>query len=730
MNKIVFTGFIAAIMISVISCQQNTQNEGANQQVLKIDPSYEPIIDSLINKMDLKTKVGFLHCTGKFVSGGNDSLGIPEFWYTDGPNSVREELERNSWRSMGLTTDSATFFPTGTALAATWSRELAFKYGEAIGKEARARNKDMLLGPAVNIIRTPLCGRAFEYFTEDPFLDSRITVGYVNGVQSMDVAACVKHFAANNQEFERGRISVDVSERALREIYLPAYKAAVEEADALGMMGAYNKFRGNYLCQNDYLNNKILKDDFGFKGIVVSDWGATHNTIEAALGGLDVEMGSRESDYDSCYFGLPLVNAVKEGKVPEDVVNDKVRRVLRVTYNLKMMDQTHRKKGELTTPAISKAAYDIASEAIVLLKNNNHLLPLSVKDLKEVAIIGVNAKQPQSFGGFTAGAKAKYEVSPFEGISKRLKGIANITYTPGYRVAYKRWVRPINEPNDTLIAEAVEAAKKADVALLFVGNTRNIETEGTDRKDIILPFGQDSLIQAVVNANPKTIVVVVAGSACDLNIAKEKSPALLYSWFNGSEAGNAIADVLIGKINPSGKMPFTLPKKLNDIAAHALNAYPGENHEVNYSEGILVGYRWFDTKKIEPLYPFGYGLSYTTFDYASASTDKENYKADQTVTVHVTVKNTGATDGKETIQCYVHAINSKVDRADKELKGFTKINIPAGTQKSADIKIKTNNLSYFDETLNNWVLEPGEYSLLIGSSSRDIKQTIYIKIAN
>ena len=687
---------------------------------------YEPIIDTLISQMTLDEKVGLLHGTGKFVSGGVKRLGIEEFHYTDGPNGVREELERHSWKPIELGNDSAMFFPTGSALAATWNTDLAIEYGIGLGLETRARGKDMILGPAVNIMRTPLCGRNFEYFTEDPYLNSRIAVGYVNGVQSVDVAACVKHFAANNQEYERGRINVEISDRALHEIYLPVYKAVINEANAMGMMGAYNKFRGEYLCQNDYLNNQILKKEFDFKGIIVSDWGATHNTVKAALGGLDIEMGTKTTDldYNQNYMGFPLRDSVLTGVVPIEVINDKVKRILRVNLNLKKMDEG-RCIGEFGTPKIKNIARNVASESIVLLKNHNNLLPLNRQKLKSIAVIGFNSNKTHAKGGFTAGVKTKYEITPIEGLTNKLNGQIEINYAMGYIQRFEtenNWrTAEINTADTLLIEEAVAVARKSDVAIIFAGNTREVESETKDRKSLILPFGQDELIKAVTAVNRNTIVVIVAGAATNLNLTKERANTILYSWFNGSEAGNAIADVLFGDINPSGKLPFTIPVNLNDVGVHALNAYPGEDLKVEYKEGIFVGYRWFDYNNIEPAYAFGHGLSYTSFEYSDLKIEKKIDNKKERLFISIKVKNTGNFNGKEVVQCYVKHNKSSVIKPIKELKAFKKIDIAAGSFRKVNLSIDVNDLAYYDESLKNWVLEPGQYTFMLGSSSKDIR---------
>jgi len=725
------TGIGLSILI-LSGCVQNGAETSEVNKRYQFDLSNEKTIDSLVNLMTLEEKVGMLHGTGMFYSGGVERLGIGEMAYADGPLGIREEIERGSWKPLGLTTDSATFFPAGGGLSATWNRDLANKYGECIGQEARARNKDVLLAPAVNIIRTPLGGRDYEYFSEDPYLNKEIAVPYVKGVQNQDVGVCVKHYAVNNQETNRGSVNVLMDERTLREIYLPAFKAAVTEGEAYSVMGAYNKFRGDYLCENDYMLNKILRDEWGFKGIVVSDWGAVHHTVKAANNGLDVEMGSRGS-FDQFFMAQPLIDSVKAGAVSEEVINQKVKSILRVMYSAHKFDSA-RIRGSMNTPEISKAIYDIASESIVLLKNDENILPIKNEGIKSIAVIGDNATQKQASGGFGAGVKAKYEINPLEGLKSRVGGEVKINYAQGYKQNYlpsatgRFWEREMDyEPDTALVAEAVQVAKNSEVAVIFAGSNRQVESEARDRKDMRLPFGQVELIKAVKKANPNTIVVMIAGAPFDLTEVVPNSPALLWSWFNGSEAGNALADVIFGNVNPSGKLPWTLPKKLEDSPAHATNSFPG-NDSVYYAEGILVGYRWFDTKEIEPLFPFGFGLSYTDFEYESAEKDKENYSPDDIITVNVKIKNVGNIAGKEIVQLYVSKADSKVTRPAKELKQFEKVSLSPGEEKTVGLKLDVKDLAYFNEQNMDWVVEPGNYQLLVGSSSRDIKKTAGITV--
>lgn len=685
--------------------------------------AYDQKIDSIISVMTLEEKVNMLCGNGLFTSAGIERLGIGELHYTDGPFGIREELGKKSWGSIGLTTDSATFLPTGSALAASWNPDLAFQYGETIGEEARTRGKDILLGPAINITRTPLNGRTFEYMSEDPYLNSRLAVAYVKGVQSKGVASCVKHYAANNQETSRGDVDVTMDERTLREIYLPAFKAAVNEGGAYAVMAAYNKFRGKYCAENEYLLIKILRDEWNFKGMVMSDWGGTHSTVASALAGLDVEMGSEE------YFTKALLDSAKKGLVPEAVINDKVKRILRVYFFAGQKEETPHLP--VSTPAHMKTVYDLACQTIVLLKNSKDILPLQLEKIKTLAVIGDNAIQKHASGGFGAGVKARYEITPLDGLKNRVGNSAKIEFAQGYKPRYTRGEGPgqiaNTEPDPALIAEAAALAGHSDAVLLFVGNNREVETEATDRPGLTLPFGQDALINAVTAANPNTVIVVVAGAPVDLHTAESTSSAILWSGFNGSEGGNALADVILGKVNPSGRLPFTFPAGLKDSPAHALDAYPGKGEE-NYAEGILVGYRWFDTKNIQPMYCFGHGLSYTEFEYTEMQSDKKDYSAEDVINISVKVNNKGALDGLETVQIYVSDLTQGVNKAKQELKAFKKVRVPVGQETDVSLELRASDLSWFDESQMKWVLTPGKYRLSAGSSSRDIRGSVEINI--
>lgn len=724
---------LSTLGLALFSCQPKPQ-EQADIPNWAFDPALESRVDSIVSVLTLAEKVALAHANGKFWSPGVERLGIPDVQIADGPLGVREELERNTWSPAGWTTDSASFFPAGGGLSATWNIDLARTYGECIGAEARARGKDYLLAPAINIQRSPLNGRNYEYFSEDPYLNARIAVPYVQGVQSQDVASCVKHYAVNNQETNRGSIDVQVDERTLREIYLPAFKAATIEGQAYSMMGAYNRFRGDYLCENDYMLNKILKGEWGFKGTLMSDWGAVHSTVQSANSGLDLEMGTEgRDDYNTWYFADALKESVESGEVSEATLNEIAKRNIRVLLNVKKTDES-RLKGDINVDKHRKLMYDVASESIVLLKNFKKLLPLDQTKVGSIAVIGDNAKQKHASGGFGAGVKAQYEVSPLEGLQNRYPDV-EINYAQGYKKQYIQeegkpyfLLEPDNNPDQKLIAEAVAAAKKSEVAVIFCGTNRLAESESTDRKNMDLPYGQNELIKAVAKANPNTIVVVIAGTAFDLREIEKASSTIVWSWFNGSEAGNALADVLFGKVNPSGKLPFTIPLKLEDSPAHATNSFPGSETVVEYKEGLLVGYRWFDAKKTEVMYPFGHGKSYTDFTYASAKTDKSNYKADETIKVSVEVSNVGTVEGKEIIQVYSEDIEASVERPVKELKAFKKVGIAPGGKQTVEIEVPVSSLAFYDDQSSTWKVEAGEFNLHIGSSSQDIRKRVKILV--
>ncbi|GLB51959.1 glycosyl hydrolase [Neptunitalea chrysea] len=724
------------------SSEVNTTKEEVAEETYKgipITHEYDATIDSLIAEMTLEEKSGMLHGTSMFATEAVAHLGIPELKMADGPLGVREEISRNSWAPLGSDDDFATYYPAGAGLSATWNPEMAYTFGFSVGEESKARGKDVLLSPAINIIRTPLGGRTYEYFTEDPFLNKKIAVPFIVGLQENEVAACVKHFAANNQETHRDYVDVQIDERALREIYLPAFKAAVQEADAYSFMGAYNKFRGEYLCENDYMLNKVLRDEWGFEGIVISDWAAVHSSVKALKNGTDVEMGTPKP-FNDFYFAQPLIDSVKAGKVNEKELDKHVKRVMQVMYTVKSMGNQERKKGSIATKEHYQDAYKIASESVVLLKNNNELLPLKLDGVKSIAVIGTNAKQKNALKGFGAGVKTKVEVTPFEGLKNRLPDNITINYAEGYKENYSATEKAvlgditlnapvtIDELDPAMVEEAIQAAKSSDITVFFGGSSREYETEASDRASLKLPFGQEKLLEKILEVNPNTIVVMIAGAPYDLNQINETSNAIVWSWFNGSEGGNALADVLLGNVNPSGKLPWTMPKRIEDSPAHATNSFPGDD-TVKYAEGILVGYRWFDTKNVAPLYPFGYGLSYADFAISNLATSKNTYTEKETITVTATVKNNSTLDGKEVVQLYVSKPESKVERADKELKGFSKVMVKANGTANVSITIPVKELAFYNVKTKAWEVEKGTYVLKIGNSSKNIisEQKITIK---
>jgi len=735
-NKMIFLSS-ALVFAFFASCKNDAQTKASNSAQTEeyvgkeISTDHDAEIDKLISQMTLEEKVGMLHGNSMFTSGGVKRLGIPELKMADGPLGVREEISRDSWAPAGLTNDFATYYPAGGALAATWNAEMAYTFGNSVGQELRARDKDMLLSPAINMVRSPLGGRTYEYMSEDPFLNKKIAVPLIVGLQDNDVMACVKHFAANNQETNRDFVDVQIDERTLREIYLPAFEAAVKEGHAYAIMGAYNKFRGEYLCENDYMLNKILRDEWGFKGVVVSDWAAVHSTVKTLQNGLDIEMGTPKP-FNEFFLADKLIAAAKNKEISEAEIDKHVKRILRVLFQVKAMGGKDRVKGSISTEAHYQDAYKIASEAVVLLKNDNNALPLKLDGVKSIAVIGNNATKKNALGGFGAGVKTKREITPLEGLKNRLPSNIKINYAEGYLERYDEKNKgnlgnitsngpvTIDQLDPAKVQEAVEAAKKSDVAIIFAGSNRDYETEASDRRNLKLPFGQEELIQKVLAVNPKTIVVMVAGAPFDIDAVSKKTSALVWTWFNGSEGGNALADVLLGKVNPSGKLPWTMPKKLNDSPAHATNSFPG-GKTVNYAEGILIGYRWFDTKNVAPLYPFGYGLSYTTFAFGNAKTDKTSYAQNETISVSVEVKNTGKVDGKEVVQLYAAKSDSKITRAVQELKGFKKVFVKAGSSETVTIQIPVKELAYYDVAAKKWTVEPGKYTLNIGNSSRDLK---------
>jgi len=720
-------------------------------------------INKIIAQMTLEEKVEMLHSKTNMSSEGVPRLGIQDIKYTDGPFGIREE-NGDGFRSLGWTLDSATYFPTGSALAATWSKEMAYKNGWAMGKEGRLRGKDIILGPAINIQRLPVGGRTYEYLSEDPVLSARLSVEYTKGSQDAGTAVCLKHYALNNQETDRGSVNVIADERTMREIYLKPFEAAIKEGGAMCVMPAYNKVNGFYCSENAHLNNEILRDEWGFKGMTVSDWGGTHSTMGAALGGLCVQMTGDN------YFGQALIDSVRNGALDEAVVDAKVREILRLRFAIDPVPENVANTIMTSQPETQKIAYEIAQKSIVLLKNEAGNLPIA-KDVKKIAVIGQNAVLTTAAGGIGAGVKTLYEISPLEGIQARAeKAGVEVVYAPGYKNYQMRmgWGRPsagpvnplvansIDEPADpALLAEAVALAKDADMVIFFGGTNKSIETEGSDRKNIDLPCGQNEVIKALYEANPNVATVLISGGPTDLRYLEPYSPSIVQGWWNGLEGGTALAEVLFGDIAPSGKLPFTFPLKLEDSPAYATGSFPGEGSGEDlftlmyrldatgytreqiqeyiaslpdpvseYREGILVGYRWYDTKDVPVMYAFGHGLSYVEFEYGALTCKQKKDK----IQVTFDLKNLGDMEADEVAQLYVKRLDSKVERAEKELEAFERVALKAGETKNVTLEFPLSELAHWGNETNGWVLEPGKIEILVGSASNDIRQSIQTEI--
>lgn len=710
----------------------------------------EQRVEDALSRMTLNEKIAVIHAQSKFSAPGVKRLGFPDLWTDDGPHGVRPDVLWDEWEQAGQTNDSCVAFPALTCLAASWNPALAQSYGFALGEEARYRGKDVMLGPGVNIYRTPLNGRNFEYMGEDPYLTSKMVVPYIQGLQSTGTAACVKHYALNNDEEYRHQVNVIVSDRALHEIYLPAFKAAVQEGKTWSIMGAYNLYKGQHNCHNDIMLNKILKTDWAFDGAVISDWGGCHDTEEAIVNGLDLEFGSwtdgltmgATNAYDIYYLAEPYKKLIKEGKYTEKELNDKVRRVLRLHFRTTM--SKNRAQGFLCSDSHYETARTIANEGIVLLQNKNNILPMNLTQGKKVLVVGENAIKMMTVGGGSSSLKVQREVLPLEGIEEACKAAGvQCDFARGYvgdiNQSYNGVVvgRDLKDERskEELINEAVEKAKGVDY-VIFVGGLNKSDfqdCEGHDRKDMNMPYAQNELMEALLKVNKNVIFVCISGNAISLPW-KDRVPAIVQSWFLGSESGHGIADVLTGKANPSGKMPFTWYAKLEDCGAHATGSYPGTWREDNkiideeYKEGIFVGYRWTDKNKVKPLFAFGHGLSYTTFKLGKATADKKEMTANDKISFTVSVTNTGAKAGAEVVQLYVRDIKSSLPRPVKELKGFNKVYLEPGETKDVTITIGKDALSYYDDAKAAWVAEPGDFEALIGNASDNITSKVTFKL--
>ncbi len=706
----------------------------------------EERVEDALGRLTLEEKIGLIHAQSKFSSRGVPRLGIPDVWCTDGPHGIRPEVQWDKWDQAGWTNDSCVAFPALTCLAATWNPEMSLLYGRSIGEEARYRNKQILLGPGVNIYRTPLNGRNFEYMGEDPYLAGQMVVPYVKGVQEQGVAACVKHFALNNHEINRHTTNVIVDDRTLYEIYLPAFKAAVMEGKAWSIMGAYNLYKRQHLCHNQYLLNDILKGEWGFDGVVVSDWGGTHDTDQSIMNGLDMEFGTGTNGlstsgnpYDSYYLAMPYLQRIKEGRVGTKELDDKVRRVLRLIFRTSMSDNTSR--GFLCSDAHYEAARRIGEEGIVLLKNENNVLPIDLAKVRKIAVIGENAIKMLTVGGGSSSLKVQREQSPLDGLRARIGDAAVVAYERGYvgdvRGSYNGVVTGQNLKDDRspeqLIADAVRLAKESDV-VIFIGGLNKSgkqDCEGTDRAGIGLSYGQDEVIAALAEANRNLVVVNISGNAIAMPWL-DKVPAVVQDWYLGSEAGAPLAAVLLGDVNPSGKLPFTFPARLEDSPAHIFGEYTAERKkyvDIEYKEGLFVGYRWTDKqKKVKPLFPFGHGLSYTTFEYGKAVVDRKVMDAEGTLTVTIPITNVGNREGAEVVQLYISDLKSSLPRPVKELKGFSKVKLAPGETKNVSFTITKEALSFFDDARHEWVAEPGKFEAIVAASAADIRSKVAFEL--
>jgi beta-glucosidase len=716
---------IACLTALSIGCRAPSE-----MPVLDPNADAEAQIESLLAQMTLEEKVGMIHASSSFTSGGVERLGIPELVMSDGPHGVRHEHTRYYDKATGVA-DASTYLPVGTALAATWNKELGYEFGRVLGRETAYRGKDIILGPGLNIIRDPLNGRNFEYMSEDPYLNARMAVGYVKGVQDQGVAASAKHYIANSLEYERKKVNVEMDERTFREIYLPGFKAAVQEGGALTVMAAYNRFRGDWCAQSEYLLDEVLKGELGFEGLVMSDWSAVNDTREAVQAGLDIEMGTDlvqewgKPDYDAFYMADPASKLVENGTVAEEVIDRKVRRILRVMHAVHKFTED-RPEGAYNTSEHQTTARTIADESIVLLKNDG-LLPLTREEIETVAVIGANGDRKHAGGGGSSQVKAYYEITALDGIKNLLGDDVEVIYAAGYTVA------PDAAADPALIREAANAAAAAD-AVVYVGglihgytdewDDNAYDAEFVDKPDMMLPFGQEELILAVLAANANTVIALQTGGPVDMRAWESDAKAIVQAWYGGMDGGTALAAVLFGDVNPSGKLPMTFPARLEDSPAHALASYPDENLLIDHTEGLYVGYRYFDSYDVEPAFPFGHGLSYTTFDYS----DLTVAKGDEGVEVRVRVTNTGSVPGAEVVQVYVSDDDSSLPRPTKELKEFGKVELAPGASTELTFVLGDGAFSYYDPEESDWVLEPGTFTLHVGSSSRDIRLSGQIEL--
>ena len=731
---------LSATIWAVLSCGQAERKAETPVYLDESRPLEERVEDAL-SRMTLEEKVKILHAQSKFSSAGVPRLGIPDLWTTDGPHGIRPEVLWDEWSQAGWTNDSCVAFPALTCLAATWSEEMSALYGKSIGEEARYREKDVLLGPGVNIYRTPLNGRNFEYMGEDPYLASRMVVPYIQEVQKNGVAVCVKHFALNNQESLRHQYDAIIDDRTLNEIYLPAFKAAVQEGGAWSIMGAYNLYKGQHLCHNQYILNDILKKDWGFDGAVISDWGGCHDTDQAITNGLDLEFGTwtdgltmgATNGYDAYYLADPYLERLRDGRASEDVLNEKARRVLRLNFRTAM--RKDKPNGSLCSPEHYDAARRIADEGIVLLKNNDNVLPISRKAGSRILVVGENAVKMMTVGGGSSSLKVQREVLPLDGIRAAAGEGVTVEFERGYvgdiSGSYNGVVtgQDLSESRsaEELIEDACLKAKDAD-AVIFIGGlnkSSHQDCEDSDRFGLGLPYGQDAVIEALAKVNPRLAVVIVSGNAVAMPWVDNVN-AIVEAWYCGSQSGVALADIIFGDVNPSGKLPITFPVRLEDNGAHALGAYDPTSTEAHYSEGIFVGYRWAQKKDIKPLFAFGHGLSYTTFSYSEAEISRTTMSENGNVTVSVNVTNTGEREGKEIVQLYIGDDECSVERPVMELKAFRKVSIKPGETVKVSFLVNADMLKFYGN--DGWTLEKGSFTAYVGAASDDIRTSVKFNV--
>ena len=740
MKRNLLIAALSVVLLAAACCNNTSEKTFDGPAYLNPEASLEERVEDALARMTLEEKVALTHAQSKFSSAGVPRLGIPELWHTDGPHGIRPEVLWDEWDQAGWTNDSCTAYPALVNLAATWDRELARLYGTGIGEEARYRRKDILLGPGVNMGRTPLNGRTFEYMGEDPYLAAQLVVPYVQGVQSSGVAACVKHFAVNNQETQRTATNSIVDDRTLYEIYLPAFEAAVKEGGAWAVMGSYNLWNGQFNCHNKRLLLDILKGEWGFDGVVVSDWGGCRDDDEAAHNGLDIEMGTwtnglrgaASDSYQNYHLARPFLERLRDGRATEEELNDKARRVLRTIFRTSMAPEQH--FGSFTSPEHFAAARKIAAEGIVLLKNDG-VLPLKPAKGAKILVVGENAYKMMVVGGGSSNLKTKYEVIPLDALHEAFDGVAEITWERGYvgdtTTDYNKVVtgQDLSESRSArrLVSDAVSAARDADIVLYIGGlnKSKGQDNEGTDRTDIVLPYGQDALIEALSDVSENLVVVNISGSPVAMPWA-DRVDAIVQGWYGGSESGHALVDVLTGAVNPSGKLPFTMPLALADGPVKTERQYPGIKEEGSqwwqeyYDEGVFIGYRWYDTQRLDVCYPFGHGLSYTQFEIKDAAVKRSG----DAFEVTATLSNTGSVAGAEVLQLYVHDSESSVARPEKELKGFEKIYLEPGESRRVRFTLDRRSLSFFDADAHMWKAEAGEFHALLGTSSRDIRADV------